>query len=42
LPLAVAVLCVLATPGPAEQSAFDVIRQQVDADLALLRPATNP
>lgn len=42
LPLAVAVACLLATPPPAERSAFDVIRQQIDADLALLRQATGP
>ncbi|HVK31252.1 MAG TPA: hypothetical protein VM845_01965 [Burkholderiaceae bacterium] len=41
LPLALALACLLATP-PAERSAFDVIRQQVDADLALLRQATGP
>lgn len=41
LPLAVALACLLATPQAAERSAFDVIRQQIDADLALLRPATN-
>jgi hypothetical protein len=41
LPLAVALACLIATPQPAERSAFDVIRQQIDADLALLRPATS-
>jgi hypothetical protein len=42
LPLGLALACLLATPQPAERSALDVIRQQIDADLALLRPATRP
>jgi hypothetical protein len=42
LALAIAVACLLAAPPPAERSAFDVIRQQIDADLALLRQAAGP
>lgn len=41
LPLAAALACLLATPRAAEHSAFDVIRQQIDADLVLLRQATG-
>lgn len=42
LPLAVTLACLLATPQAAEHSALEVIRQQLEADLALLREATTP
>lgn len=39
LPVLAALGCLIATPQPAERSAYETIRQQVDADLALLRQA---
>jgi len=40
VPLLAALGCLVATPRPAQRSAFETIRQQVDADLALLRQAS--
>ena len=42
MPLLAALGCLIATPPPAERSALEAIRQQVDADLALLRQAAAP
>lgn len=41
LPIASAVWCLLAARSPGNASAFDNIRQQIQADLAMLREAST-